>query len=147
MAIKRNFGQQVIDDYINNFVETRVQRIILELQRVGETCVGIARTNHKYKDQTGNLTSSIGYLIAVDGIVHTMSSFEAVSATGGEGSTKGKDFIQEILRKYRKGIVFIMVAGMPYATYVNAMGLDVFDSAEINANKMIDEITTKLKLR
>jgi hypothetical protein len=35
-----------------------------------------ARTHHKYKDQTGNLTSSIGYCILDNGRVIRQSTFE-----------------------------------------------------------------------
>ena len=37
-----------------------------------------------------------------------------------------------------------MVAGMPYAKYVEAMNLDVFDSAEMLAEKMIPIIMNEI---
>ena len=38
--------------------------VMRRLQYLGEQCITEARKNHSYKDQTGNLTSSIGYVIA-----------------------------------------------------------------------------------
>ena len=40
----------------------------------------------------------------------------------------------------------IMVAGMEYAAYVEAMSLDVLDSAEQAAKRLIPQIVKQLKL-
>lgn len=115
--------------------------MVKHLQVIGEACLNNARTNHKYKVQTGNLTSSLGYCILVDGnIVHAGQP----SGKGKEGETMGKDFLQEMAATMpQQGIVFVMVAGMPYAKYVEAMGLDVLDSSEAMAKKKIAELVEK----
>ena len=48
--------------------------------------------------------------------------------------------MEQVIAENPTGLVFIMVAGMPYAKYVEAMNLDVFDSAEMLAEKMIPKI-------
>ena len=112
---------------------------------VGEEALKQARTGHRYKDQTGNLTSSIGYCILDEGRIVFESSFDTV-LNGKQGSEDGRKFLQKLISQNSKGLVFIMVAGMPYAQYVEAMNLDVLDSAETLAKEMIPKIMKGLKL-
>lgn len=88
-------------------------------------CVEDARHVDTYTDQTGNLRHSIGYAI-VDGGKVTEQSVAAI-----EGN-KAEEAIQheaQDLAKY-KGI--IMVAGMPYASYVEAKGYDVITGSALD---------------
>lgn len=56
---------------VDAMIALRMRRIdtamFQRLQRVGESFVNNARSIHTYKDQTGNLRSSIGYLIYKNG--------------------------------------------------------------------------------
>lgn len=119
--------------------------MIDNLAYVGEEALKQARSGHKYKDQTGNLTSSIGYCILDNGKILFESKFETV-LNGKQGSEEGRKFLHNLISQNSKGLVFIMVAGMPYAQYVEAMSLDVLDSAEMLAKKMIPKIMKGLKL-
>ena len=121
------------------------QAIINNFMYVGEEALKIARTQHKYKRRTGNLTSSVGYCILEDGKVITMSDFSVVR-NGGEGAKKGKDLLRKLISQHSKGLVFIMVAGMNYASYVEAMSLDVLESAELFAKSVLPNICKELKL-
>lgn len=121
------------------------EAIINNLVYVGESALTQARNGHRYTDQTGNLTSSIGYAIVVNGRVFKKSAFEVVK-DGKQGASAGNKFLQKLISQHSKGIVFIMVAGMPYAQYVEAMSLDVLDSAEVMAKKMLPQIFKALKL-
>lgn len=47
------------------------------------------------------------------------------------------DFTRTIATEYPKGITWVVVAGMEYASFVNAKGFDVLDRAEIQARQMI----------
>lgn len=126
--------------------------VMRRLQYLGEQCITEARKNHSYKDQTGNLTSSIGYVIAVNGRVVSRSSFEAVTvtrtvkkhgkmititSTGTEGAKQGEAFAREVARQFPHDVVLIVVAGRKYAKYVAARGYNVLDSAEQLARRMI----------
>lgn len=137
--------QSMIRNYLNNQIELKTQALINELIYLGEEVVAIARERHKYKDQTGNLSSSIGYCIAVNGRVVHQSVFELV-ASGTKGQQEGAMYLLETIANNTEGIVFAMVAGMPYAEYVNAMGLDVLDSAENEIEKQLPEIKRRLGL-
>ena len=130
-------------------MDAKIQRIkqslYARLMYVGESALREARTRHIYKDQTGNLTSSIGYTIIDNGKVITKSSFEQVKQ-GSTGVSKGKQHLNTLISQNRQGIVFIMVAGMNYASYVVAMNLNVLDSAEMLAKNMIPQILKSLRL-
>lgn len=145
MGIERTTPKGVEKKWLEQRMRLLKQSICERLMYVGESALTEARTNHIYKDQTGNLTSSIGYAIIDDGKIIRQSTFQQVKS-GGEGVTKGKQYLTQIISQNSQGIVFIMVAGMNYASYVEAMNLNVLDSAEVMAKKMIPRILQSLKL-
>ena len=121
---------------------TRTRTAVLErLCKVGEEAVKIQRRDHGYKDQTGNLTSSIGYVVLDHGAVYRSSSFAPTpvkpdkekgikGGSGKDGSKVGRDLVSLLAQKYATDdIALIVVAGMEYAEYVEAMALNVIDSA------------------
>ena len=75
------------------------------LMRVGEECVNYARVNGGYLDQTGNLRSSIGYVVMDNGKIISQSGFKKVKE-GTFGATSGREFLQEILSKHGKWNLF-----------------------------------------
>ncbi len=144
MPIKRLTPQAKAKAYLDKRLVLWQKAIINNLIYVGESVLKHARTHHKYLDQTGNLTSSIGYCILDNGRVVYQSTFEVVKG-GGLGSAEGRKFLRNLAARNSKGIVFIMVAGMPDSQYVEAMSLDVLDTAEQLAKRMIPEIMKALK--
>lgn len=107
--------------------------ILLNLQKIGEEFITNARNNNTYKDRTGNLRSSTGYVILYNGEQIFGSDFEPVKGTADKGGTEGKNFINEIKAKFPKGFVLIGVAGMNYAAAVEALGYDVISTSSIEA--------------
>lgn len=132
-----------IDEYIAQQVERIINALIYNLQYVGERCLNAARETNSYKDQTGNLRSSLGYVITRDGKIVYQSNFEVVKQ-GGSGAKSGIQFAKEIVRQFPEGIVLVVVAGMHYAQYVSATGRDVIDSAELLADKLVPQILKQL---
>lgn len=120
MPLIPGFRQGDIDGRINRFTVSIEQRIIWTLAMVGENFVNDARTIRTYKDQTGNLRSSIGYIIARDGNI-IQENIEGKS----EGRAQAKEIANEVLRENSKGFVLIVVAGMEYAAAVESKGYDV----------------------
>lgn len=118
--------------------------IVLRFQRIGETFIANARSNDTYKDQTGNLRSSIGYVILKDG----EQIFGAFPGRTGEGKARAAKTVDEAKAKAPRGFVLIVVAGMEYALYVEAMGYDVLTaSGQIAGNdlkKAVEQISKKL---
>jgi hypothetical protein len=101
-------------------------------------------------DQTGNLRSSIGFVIAEDGKVVHEGGFDTV-LDGAEGSEKGRAFarsLPDLVEGFRKGMVLIVVAGMEYAAYVEAMeNKDVLASSKLYANRVMRELLDKMNKR
>ena len=129
--------QSLVQYNIDKLKETVVKRLCA----VGESAVKIARERGNYEDRTGNLRSSIGYMVWLDG----ESVFEGgqVAITGKNGNgTDGISESQKVLEKLKSelpstGAVLVVTAGMNYAWYVeNLYHRDVLASAEIEAERL-----------
>lgn len=120
------------------------QAIINRLKFVGEKFVINARNNGAYTDRTGNLRSSIGYIILKDG-VQVEEKFPGEKAGG---KSKGLQVAIDASSKFPKGIVLIVVAGMDYAAAVESRNYDVLTASSITAEadllKGLQELKTKL---
>jgi alpha-L-fucosidase len=105
-----------------------------------------------FQNQTGNLRSSIGFVLAKNGEIIEVGGFTRVSGNGenmaivnfttkegkevsfhakgksgdGQSGVKvGREYAEELARSSGKGYVLIIVAGMNYAGYVEAKGYNV----------------------
>lgn len=143
MGIVQKTPMSEIDDYIEEQMKRIIDALIYNLKYVGERCLNAARASNAYRDQTGNLRSSLGYVIAYDGKIVYQSTFEVVK-DGGSGSKSGIQYAKEIVRQFPENIVLIVVAGMNYAAHVAATGRDVIDSAELLADKLVPQILKQL---
>ena len=148
MPAKVHFSAQRIRERINNAIERKRAALIAQLFYIGEECLANARANHLYLNQTGNLCSSIGYCVIVDGqIVHEgeWRQTAGIQGDGQEGMQKGMEYLHKLATEQpTEGITFLMVAGMPYAQYVEAMSLDVLDSSEQMAKAKIKSMIDRL---
>lgn len=144
------------------------------LNYVGLECVKEARESGKYTDRTGNLRSSVGYAILEDGKVISKSGFEKVrgqgknyqlvnfktkqgqivkywakgkSGDGTQGSNTGQALINQLASTYNTGLVLVVVAGMDYASYVEAKGYNVLNSAETLAKTLVPQMLKQLGLK
>lgn len=122
-----------VERWFNYFVDRAEKKIYLLLQRAGEEFVKIAREKGNYNDITGNLRSSVGYVVVKDGKILS-ENFEK-SKDGSDKSTgmeKAKKLTTDLAKIYNRGFVLIGVAGMNYAIYVEAMkNKDVISAASI----------------
>ena len=149
-AIKADFNP---DAELRKMQQKRVairSAIIANLFYIGEECLKEARSCHLYLNQTGNLCSSIGYCIIADGQIVGEKFFDRSAGRGGEkpgksGKEAGLAYIHELAGDYAKkgGVTLLMVAGMPYAEYVEDMGLNVLDSSEQLAERKVREFINK----
>ena len=57
-----------IDQYTEQELKRLQTVLIRSLQYCGEQVLNKARSTNSYKDQTGNLRSSLGYVVAADGL-------------------------------------------------------------------------------
>jgi hypothetical protein len=135
-----------IDRYTEQKLKGLEQAVIRTLTYCGELCLNVARSTNSYKDQTGNLRSSIGYVVTVDGRIVNQSDFETVKK-GGDGSKQGAAFAKQLVRRFPKGICLIVVAGMDYAVHVKNRGYDVLDSSELTADRIVPYMLKQLGLK
>lgn len=145
MPIRQTTPMSQIDKYIQQLLKRQERALVNTLMYIGEKCVNAARANGSYTDQTGNLRSSIGYVVTVDGKIKGSSTFETVKE-GEDGSKTGKDFAKELAAQYPQGVALIVVAGMHYAKYVAATGRDVLASAELEARNLIPKMLKQLEI-
>ena len=137
---------------ISAAIQNETQRVemltIRALSYLGELCVIEARNRPKeisWVDRTGNLRSSVGYIIAKGGKIIKYSDFQQVKA-GSEGVDEGKKFAEMLAKQSLSSYVLVVVAGMNYAEYVEAMeNKNVLASAELYARKELPTIMEKLK--
>lgn len=132
--------------------------IINTLAYLGEQCVNQARSVNSYRDQTGNLRNSVGYVIVKDGTVirtnfQRTASVVATSASGHSrttsGSSDGVKVGEELARQLAEsvsGYALIVVAGMNYAMSVESRGQDVLSSAEHYAEAQLPGLLRDLKI-
>jgi len=145
MAIEDNTDYNALLKDINQKAERANRAIVYTLQYIAEVLVREARMKGNYTDQTGNLRSSIGAIILLDGEIVSRTGFEVVKG-GGNGANDGLAYAQSIATRYPRGIALVVVAGKDYAAHVTARGLDVLKSAVLEAETLVPRMMKQLKL-
>lgn len=131
MGISANFNINDIDATFKALLAEVDRQLIESLTRVGEEAVKLAKMippERGFKDRTGNLRSSIGYVVLVDGKPVNVA-FAAVKG-GHAGVNEGQRLALQVGSK-TEGYALVVVAGMNYAVHVESKGRDVLTSAEV----------------
>lgn len=149
---KPKFTRADIKKMLVKKLERFDQVIINRLTYVGETFVRNARLNGNYGDVTGNLRSSVGYIILKNGSTIEENFEESPKGAGGaKGKQTGQALVNELKAEYSMGYVLIVVAGMEYAAAVESRGKDVLTGSSTQATtdlkKAIDKLKAKLNKR
>ena len=146
MGITPKFTKKDVGNRFDKVLAVIEKRQIQRMQYLGEMCVSHARSipaSVGYTDRTGNLRSSIGYVVFKDGIaVH--ENYSNVN-DGSEGVIAGQTLAKKVGAKYKNGISLVVTAGMNYALAVEARGRDVLASAEIMAKQELPKMLAQLK--
>ena len=148
MGIRMTTKLSEVHDMLMREAE-RVERLTIRaLSKLGEQCVTKIRDragDKRWYDQTGNLRSSVGYVIAHNKNIIQYSTFNQVKQ-GSEGVKTGKDLAKELAKRYSNNYVLIVVAGMNYAEFVEAMdNKDVLASTKLWAREQVPLMLEKLK--
>lgn len=148
MGMKMRTPMSEVNAYLKAEAE-RIHRLTIRaLAYLGEQCVRLARDRApelSWIDRTGNLRSSIGYIITHNGNIVQYSDFRQVKH-GSEGVKTGKDFAEEIAKQFSSDYVLVVVAGMNYAEFVEARdNKDVLATPELFANKELPKMFERLK--
>lgn len=139
MAITQTTPQQEIDNYIAVQIQRRSAVILNTFEYIGMTCANEGSTGGTYKDRTGHLRASVGYLVMKDGVVYSKGGFGA-----GIGGSTGEAFAQKMAAGFPHGIALIVVAGMNYASAVEARNYNVLTSAELLAEQLVPQLMKTL---
>lgn len=139
MPIRQTTPERAIADALSAEAERLGRAVVRQLMVAGERVRNEATERGSYRDRTGNLRRSVGYVVLVDGRVAS-EAFD-----GGEGGAEGRRLSLEVARRFPRGAVLVVVAGMRYASYVAARGYDVLDSAELMAERIVPELLGELK--
>lgn len=145
------FSYRVEQAYIDRFADA------------GEQACADAVANGNYQNITGNLRSSIGYMIGYDGKVIREGGFHKVQGRGenmehvmfttkdgknvdfwakgkfgdgSDGSKRGRGIARRIIMG-TSGYSYVLVVGMEYASYVSSRGYNVWDSAQLTLGNLL----------
>lgn len=146
MGITPKFNQGIVRERFDKFIEAIERAQIKRLKYLGELCVKHAReipASTGFTDQTGNLRSSIGYMVFKNGVAVHEGYLQVKE--GGEGIQSGKNLAMKVGAKYTEGIALVVTAGMNYAVYLEAKGRDVLTSAESLAKQELPKMVEDLK--
>lgn len=142
-----NTTHQEVAEWIDDFIDESVEELAAISAKIGEDALTIAREQHKYTARTGNLQSSTGFQVAVDGKTKLGTPFTPMpgktNPDGVTGSNMGKSYIDEVMAENAvpKGITLAMVAGMDYAAAVEAKDLDVLESAGKHVEREFERLS------
>ena len=146
MGVRPKFKKADIDKVGVQMLERIEQAITSRLQYIGETFVNNARNKNRsdggFGDVTGNLRSSIGYIVLKDG--KRVSENLKQTAKGSEGVATAKKIFNELKVKFNKGFVLIVIAGMDYAAALESKNKDVITGSSLIAEQDLREAITSL---
>lgn len=136
------FTQKDIQKDIEKHMDAFHRIMLSEISAVGLKFVTDARNIITYDDQTGNLRSSIGYIIVYNGQVVK----EDFSQSGGPiGQQEGRQYAEYVGSLHNTGYALITVAGMEYASFVEAKDFDVITGSTSNANTAMRGVWNNVK--
>lgn len=151
------FNKSDITQMITDRIEKISKAVLERLKYIGEEFVINARQSRTYKDHTGNLRNSIGYIILQNGkqlfenfeksatVEVAMANGKTALTTGSnDGISKGAEFAAEVATQHPRGFVLIVVAGMHYAAAVESRGYDVLTGSSAIADHDLKEALTGL---
>lgn len=114
--------------------------LVGQLSYIGDECVRTARESGSYNDITGNLRSSVGYVVLYDGkpvVYGAPKQYDGKKGHGEAGPPAAEALLTSLQAEYPRGIVLIVCAGMKYAVYVEAVHhKDVLTSAKLKAESL-----------
>lgn len=125
-----------------------IDLLVKNMCYIGEQSIKIAREMGDYNDITGNLRSSIGYIVLSNGTVKQYGAPVQKSGKVGDGNAgvaAGNELLEKLKTGYPYGVVLILCAGMEYAAFVeNVRGKHVLIDAELEAQRLIDKLLGKM---
>lgn len=140
MGLRAKFKRSDIRVFLEREKQKAHDVIITFLAYLGEECINQAKEFGSYTDRTGNLRSSIGYMVLDHGqVVRSLFKGDQV------GQNEGEKYARSLVSDHLDGFVLLVVAGMKYAVHVESRGFDVLDSAQNLAEKRLPSVLRQIK--
>lgn len=141
LSIKADFDFRTVHAEIQSEMDAWFDELLETFREQGREFTKRARAKTKAEGGFGNITwnlrSSIGYcLVYQNKVIETY--FPPI-----KGGTVGEDRGEELAERlalygdYGDGIVLVMVAGMEYAAFVKAKGIDVIQSSSAHFESQV----------
>lgn len=152
MPVKIKTPNFSIKAEVVNMAKERAKQVCENvLNYVCEEAVTEARDRGSYTDQTGNLRSSIGYVIT-DGKNVVNTGEQKQYKNGTEGLSKSKKLLEEYAERHSGDVCAHVVAGMDYADYVERIhGKTVLSPARVYIDsvlpKRLEQSGLKIKVK
>ena len=147
MKVRMVTAASQLEDAVRRFMHQADSSAITLLSRLGEECITRVRDRsfaESWNDQTGALRSSVGYAVLHNGRIVIDGGFDKVK-DGAEGVAEGRVMVQKLAELFNRGYVLVVVAGMHYAEYVEAMtDKDVLASTELFARQEAPKVMARL---
>lgn len=147
-SLKPLFKINELKKIVDKFGEEAEQKVLDILIQAGEYAVKKAREEGKYNDITGNLRSSIGYVIAKNGNIQVKNFRESNNGSDkSTGKTQGYKLARSVVSSsFKNGFVLVVVAGMEYAAAVQDIeGKDVLLGAAIGTDAYLKTLISSIK--
>ena len=140
MGLTANFTPALMFAPLVNLVSDVDRETFEILSFVGESFVNDARLNGDYGDITGNLRSSIGYVI-----YHNKDVAKQFIQKGEEGRETALDVASELKElAVKDGWTLFVFAGMNYGVWVEAKGYNVLTAYANDAEKLVAELVKSM---
>jgi hypothetical protein len=144
MAITARYTQKQFKDVLNGVLVVAEKKIEAGLVEIGVQFVADAKANGQYMNDTGNLRSSIGYIVS-KGRKIISSGFNTVQG-GNVGKTKGFFLAKSMLKDNKeRALRLIVVAGMEYASILESKGRDVLTGSSSKAINDLKSLVNRVK--
>lgn len=145
MKLQADFSFSDFERITLDGIERRERALLNAYIQAGEEFIRMARTKTKaengFGDITGNLRSSIGYLVTLRGQTYSQRFEEGGNGTDQKtGVQVGRDYAAQISNDTRGDIVLIVVAGMDYAQAVEFNSRDVITGSSLLMEGRLKEL-------
>jgi len=137
------FTTKQLEAQLISWAAQNERKFIIALGYIGEDFVNKARSIDTYLDDTGNLRSSIGYVIAKNGRI-LKRNYKQVG-DGNKGVTMGLNLADEAAAEHPRGIVLIVTAGMEYALPLESMNYDVLTGSIPSERQVLESFHQMIK--
>lgn len=121
-------------DSLDAIYESALEQVRDAMEIACLNTVNMARQAGQYTDRTGNLRSSIGFMIKDHGqiVAENFQTAGAGTTNGGKGMAKARALADSVSTMYGDQLVAVLVAGEDYALYVESRGFDVIGGSMLH---------------